>query len=381
MIEQLANVPAVSFIDNLTLEDVQAALVDAYQTKYQELTGRPIRLGRADAETLKMYAASVVIYQALLYVQCAGEQNLLPTSYGAALDNLAALKGVARLPAQPAETIVRFTLSAPLASAATIPAGTKVTAGNGIFFATAEQTEIPPGELTADVRCICDHAGAAGSGIAPGLINTLVDLLPYVTSVTNITASQGGADIEDDESLAERVYLAPSAYSTAGPRDAYKYHARSYSPLIGSVCVTSPLPREVEVRVLLRDGTLPGESILEGVAERLNDDTVRPLTDLVRVLAPEVVQYDIEVEYWIGRVNAAQAVTIQQRVGAAVEDYKLWQCSEIGRDLNPAQLLARIIAAGAKRANVAEPTFQILPGTSVAQLNNCTVTYRGIEDD
>ena len=53
--------------------------------------------------------------------------------------------------------------------------------------------------------------------------STMVDPVPYVASVANTATTEGGAEIESDADLAERVFLAPGAYSTAGPEDSYLY--------------------------------------------------------------------------------------------------------------------------------------------------------------
>ncbi|MCI9388384.1 MAG: baseplate J/gp47 family protein [Lachnospiraceae bacterium] len=381
MIAQISNLPDVSFIDNLTLDDVQALLTSSYEERYEQVTKQKISLKRADPATLTLYACSVLIYQALMYVDRAGKQDLIKYSYGEFLDNIAANKGVTRLPAQAAEVIVRFKIPAPREDAVGIPAGTRVTNGDSIYFGTMEYAEIPPGDVQVDIPCRCQTAGATGSGLAVGSINTLVDLLPYISGVSNIEESQGGADIEDDESLAERVYLAPARYSVAGPRDAYIYHTKAYGASIGSVNISSPKPCEVEVRVLLKDGSLPSQALLDGILDYLDDDTIRPLTDNVKVLAPYTREYDLDVTYYISKVNAARAISIQTAVSAAVDAYNTWQTGEIGRDINPSELIRRMVEAGAKRVVVDSPSFVSLPASTVARLGNMSVTYGGIEDD
>ncbi len=229
--------------------------------------------------------------------------------------------------------------------------------------------------------CICQTAGIAGSGLAAGSINILVEPIPYVAKAVNIEESRGGSDIEDDESLAERVYLAPASYSTAGPTDAYVHHTKSYGASIGSVNVTSPIPGDVEVRVLLKDGTLPSDALLESLLEYLNDETIRPLTDHVKVLAPETMDYNLVMTYYIARSDSAKAVAIQNAVNTVVNEYNQWQTFTIGRDINPSELIRRVVNAGAKRAVVTLPEFTVVPPTTVARVENVSVTYGGVEDD
>jgi uncharacterized phage protein gp47/JayE len=134
MISEIENLPDVSFIDDKTLDEIQAEMVAAYEEKYEEITGESLSLRRADPETLKLYSASVLIYQMFLSIDKAGKMDLLKYAYGDFLDNLGANRGVTRLPAHPAKTTVRFTLSAELDFAVTIPKGTRVSNGALAYF-------------------------------------------------------------------------------------------------------------------------------------------------------------------------------------------------------------------------------------------------------
>lgn len=71
-----------------------------------------------------------------------------------------------------------------------------------------------------EVAATCTETGSAGNGLTAGELSTMVDPVPYVASVANTATTEGGAEIESDADLAERVFLAPGAYSTAGQRTA-----------------------------------------------------------------------------------------------------------------------------------------------------------------
>lgn len=376
----IKDLPDVSFIENKTLEDVQAEMVAYYQEKYKELTGRDLKLRRADPEALKLYAVSVQLYHLHLYIDMAGKMNLIKYSFSDFLDGMAAFKGVERNPAVPATVKVRFTLSAAQPSVVTIPQGTRVSDGEE-FFATDEAAEIAIGDISADIQCTCQTAGADGNGILPGAINTLVDPIPYMEKVASIEESSGGSNIEDDESFAYRLYLAPSAYSTAGPVDAYEYHTKSYSAAIGDVKVASPGPVEVEIRFLLVDGSLPTEGLCEKVMEHLNGQFKRPLTDHVTVLAPIGQEFDLDLTYYINRSEINKAAAIQQSVAMAVEEYVRWQTFSIGRDINTDMLRKMLVAAGAKRVEIRSPDFAIVDRNHVARIRAKNMVYGGVEDD
>ncbi|MCI7097542.1 MAG: baseplate J/gp47 family protein [Lachnospiraceae bacterium] len=380
MIEEIANLPEVSFIDNMTLDAVQEKMLDDYKKKYNELTGKTCSLKRADPTALILYACSVQIYQALLYVDRAGKQDLLKYAYGDYLDNLAALKGISREPAKPAAVMVRFTLSEVRPYTIPIPAGTRITNGD-IYFATDRYAEILPGQQNIDISCTCLIAGTDGNGLLEGELNILVDPVPYVANVQNIEYSSGGTDVEADEDLAYRVYIAPSSYSVAGPEQAYMYWVKTYNASILDIRVDSENPTEVQIQIIMENGELPNASLVQGLQEYLSGQNIRPLTDKVMVSAPGVTEYDMELEFFINVSDKAKAMSIQAQVDTAILEYEIWQKSKIGRDINPSELIKRIVAAGAKRAVVNKPDFQIISKSNVAVLRNKTVSYGGIEDD
>lgn len=380
-IQSVKDLPEVSFIDNDTLEAMKTRMVANFESEWKRITGQEITLSPSDPNRITLYAIALELYQDEQYIDRAGKQDLIKYSYGEFLDNLGAGRGVTRKQPSPAETTLRFTLSEKRPAAVGIPEGTKVTDGNLNYFATVGYEEIPAGETYVDVRALCTENGVDGNELLPGQVNVLVDLIPYVESVSNTTKTSGGADLESDESLAERIFLAPSGYSVAGPDDAYKYWTKTYGQTIGDVKVTSPNPVEVEIRFIMTNGELPTKTVIDGVAAYLQDENIRPLTDKVTVLAPETVKFNIAFTYYVNLSDQSKAGTIQAEVAQAVADYIEWQTRTIGRDINPSELMKRIVAAGAKRAEITSPVFTTVPDTSVARIGTQTVTYGGVEND
>lgn len=380
-LQSVFDLPDVSFIDNDTLQAMLERMVKNYEDRYRALTGREMNLAPADPMRIALYAAALELYQIEMFVDRAGKQDLLKYSYGEFLDNLAAGRGVTRQPAAAATTTLRFTLSETKTYAVGIPVGTRATNGDGVYFQTLEYAEVAPGDLSVDVVAECTVDGVEGNDLVPGQINILVDPVAYVESVTNTDTSDGGADLETDESLAERTFLAPSSYSVAGPDDAYVYWTKTYNSSIGSVMVTSPEPCEVEIYILMEDGTIPEASVVNGLQAYLADGNIRPLTDQVTVKTPEIKKFSVDLTYYINRSDSASASTIQQQVTAAIAEYVTWQTTEIGKDINPSELIKRVIAAGAKRVEVASPVFAAVATAEVAQCSGQTANYGGLEDD
>lgn len=378
----IKSLPDISFIDNKTIDQVRQEMVADYESFISEATGQTVSLERSSVHRMELYAAAAQIFQAMQYIDRQGKQSILKYSYSDFLDNLAAFKGVTRTPATAATTTVRFTLSAERDTATGIPQGTRVSTAGSIYFATDVYAEIPAGSTTVDVPATCTVAGTDGNGLAIGELTTIVDPIPYVASVSNTTATEGGAEIESDADLAERVSLAPGAYSTAGPEDGYIYHAKAYSPAVGDVVATSDQEAgTVDIVFIMADGSTPGEEMIEGMEGYMRSKDIRPMSDLVRIAAPEEVQYTINLTYYINRSDSAKAVTIQAAVAQAVEDYKTWQRA-IGRDVNPSQLTHMVMEAGAKRVTVTAPAYTVVGKTKVSALQGAAVvTYGGLEDD
>lgn len=381
LLKSVFDLPDISFIENDTLDSMMNRLVSNYEKKYKEVTGKTVSLGAADPARIQLYAIALDLYQIEQHIDRTGKQDLLKYSYDGFLDNLAGNRGVTRQPAAAALTTVRFTLSTVRDYAIGIPPGTRITNGDGVYFRTREYTEAPAGSEYVDVETECTAQGIEGNNFLPGQINILVDPLPYVESVSNITTTAGGTDLEDDRSLAERTFLAPSGYSTAGPQDAYTFWVKTYNTDIGSVRPTTPEPGKVTIYILMQDGSLPEAEVIDGLQDFLAQEEIRPMTDLVTVSAPEVQTFDIALTYYIARSNQASATTIQEQVNIAIQDFISWQTTEIGRDLNPTELIRRVREAGAKRVILDSPEFERIMETQVAQLGSKTVIYGGLEDD
>jgi len=365
--------PEISFVDADT-ETIKNALIRGFE----KIAGRT--LYRPDPVRLFIDWVADIIVQERVNIDFSAKQNLPRYAEGEYLDSLAEIfKDTYRLEPKAARTEVEFTLSVELDGATIIPEGTRVTAGDEIMFATVRPLTIPPGELTGRVTAVCLTVGEIGNGFIPGKINKLVDIFPYFGKVENVSESAGGADWESDAAFYERMRESMETFSTAGPVGAYEYFARSASVLVADVKATSPVPGEVDVRILLDGGELPGEEILKEVSETLNADKVRPLTDHVTVAAPETVEYDIDLTYYLQEGGAQGPEAAAARVDAAVSEYKRWQASKMGRDLNPSYLIHLLMQTGIKRVEVRSPTFSAVADNAVAVAVETVVLNGGPE--
>lgn len=369
-------------LDNL--KPIEFVRVDTREIETQLITACERYIGRtlAQGDPIRLLLEGVA-YQFLLTlneINYTGKQNLLAYAQGDYLDHLGVLVGVARLLAKQAVTTVRFKLSTER-KGLVIPKGTRVSAGDNVFFAVPNDIVIPDGKLQVETAVYCTREGNIGNGYLAGQINKLVDPIPYVQSVTNITTSEGGADLEDDENFRLRIQKAPESFSCAGPQGAYEYFAKLANQDIESVSVISPKPGEVEIRPLMKGGGIPQTEVINQVLASCNDKRVRPLTDKVSVIAPSKSTYQVDVTYWINRNNVSMEAETKRRVETAVKEFTLWQRSALGRDVNPSELITRMVQAGAKRVEVRQPAYQQVPATNVAICDSPQFRYGGLEDE
>lgn len=350
-------------------------------TGFEKASGDTLAAG--DPRRLFLLSIADVIIQQRTAINLAAQQNLLSYAQGNYLDALGQLLAVERMAESKAVTTLEFTLSQALGSVYTIPAGTQVT--NGVVtFETDEDLLIPIGQTKGEVSASCTVAGPVGNDYLAGQVNTIVTPMTFVSGAQNTTITTGGADAESDPDFADRIRLAPNSFSVAGPEKAYVYHAKSVSPAIIDVKVDSPTPGEVDVYVLLTDGTLPTEDTLEQIEEHLSDENIRPLTDYVVVKAPTASNYEIELHYWINQEDSSKAAQIQADVESAVEQYRLWQQTKIGRDITPGKLLQLVFAAGASRVDDSKmkpAAWKKLEAMQVAQCTKVSVVYEGYKDE
>lgn len=300
-----------------------------------------------------------------------GNQVLLRYSRGDSLDAIGELFGVERLSAESAKCDLKFTLSAAQENAVVIPKGTRATPDGSIYFATDNALTIPAGATEGVVSATATVAGTSNNGYTIGQIKYIVDNVPFLSSVSNTTISTGGTDEEDDDSLRERIRLAPESFSTAGCVDGYIYWAKSAHVNVGDVSVVSPSAGCVDIYILKADGTIPeGEPWLNDVQLAVSAKDKRPLTDKVEVKTPTPNDYSINFEYYVSEDDELNVADIKVKVREAVHKYAKWQSEKIGRDINPDKLRSLVLNAGASRVILTSPNFTTLDNTKVAKLTS-----------
>jgi len=363
------------------------ALVSQLISAYEKIVGLTVH--PASPERLFIQWITDVIIQERVMNNYTGNQNIPSRAEGTDLDALGELfYDKTRPAAQAAICTVRFHISEAQASAILVPKGTRVTdKNNTLVWETTADVYIPIGDTFVEVMVQCQTVGIIGNGYAPGQINTLVDVFNYYDHCENITMSDDGANTATDDEYYELMRASEDAYSTAGAKGGYLYFAKQVSTEIADVVGNSPSPGQVNLYVLMSDGSIAGDEIKNAVLAACNEEYVRPMTDYVVVDDPETVPYDITFTYYIPRNTSLSAAEIEAGVNDTVAEYISWQSAKLGRDINSSYLGSLLMKTGIKRIEMSAPAFTSLRDGSdntvpqVAELGVVTITNGGYEDD
>lgn len=360
------------------VETDAAKIYTAILGSLMDKVGEPLYPG----DERRIFGEAVVAVLVALYNEFNDKmkQRTLRYARGQVLDAIGERLRVVRAEPAHATATFRFSVEAPRQENTVINAGTRMTTDGSVYFATDSVAVLQAGSTFVDVPATCSEGGAAYNGYPIGTISTLVDLIPYIT-VGNTTITAGGDDgepytEEGDNKYRERIRLAPSTLSVAGPESAYRYFALSADPDIIGVQIDSPDANIINIYPLMAGGKVPDEDTLRKVEAVCSADDVRPMTDLVTAIAPSQVSYDIEMKYYCTKENEADTIKAVEGAGGAVAQYVAWQCGALGRDINPDQLRKLILCpdwdsmlVGADRVEIKKPEFVELDKSKVAKFS------------
>jgi phage-related baseplate assembly protein len=305
-------------------------------------------------------------------IQNAGEQLLVRFADSPILDYLGELVATPRLLASPARCPIRFSMPAAVQQPLLIRAGTRVSTQDAkITFLTDQDAIIPVGQAQVGVTSTCLMGGVVGNGWAIGQISVIGNPPVAGLVATNTNVTSDGADDEEDDRYRERIILAPEAFSNAGSRGAYRYHALAVHQSIIDVAVHGPDDGQPDGHVALFPLTttgLPSEDLLQRIKSQLSGEKLRPLCDTVGAFMPIEVPYQIKAHMTFfetadrdGAMSAAQA---------AADAFAAERRAGLGRDLVREQLTTLLQVNGVYRADLELPSeLRELLGNEWA---NCT---------
>ncbi|MEI7487621.1 MAG: baseplate J/gp47 family protein [Chryseobacterium sp.] len=354
-------------------------IIGDIKSDYEQMTGRTLYPGQIEQLLINSFAYREVLIRT--QIQNAATQNLVAFSSAPFLDFLGDLVGVKRL--APSKSFVqvkmKFTTGHGLI---TIPKGIRIQSNeSGVVFSLIDDVVIQANEDEKTVSFVSVNTGVQSNGFNPGEISIILDPQAYLYSVVNTSVSDGGSDEESDQALRERIILAPQSFSNAGSRGAYDFFARSANAGIIDVGITSPVPGQVNIYPLMKDGELPSQGILDEVKMACNDEKVRPLTDTVIVQSPSVKGYEIDADLTL--ITGALSSEVMTLVNDKLINYANSRKMKTGLDV----VIEKIIGEAMKVDSVYDvkvnlPLTSILVGEDeVAICSAVNVKITGYSDE
>lgn len=200
------------------------------------------------------------------------------------------------------------------------------------------------------------------------------NMLAYAVGgdLDNLAAFYGVERLENeiDDRLRIRTQLALEGFSTAGPKGSYIFHSLSASNEIKSVSVKSPNPGEVLVTILsnIADGTVSND-LISIVSAKLNEDAIRPLTDLVLVQAAQIINYQVEAIITV--YSGPSSSIVETQANEALQKF-ISNRHEIGRVIAISGIYDALHIDGVKKVELVTPLIDI--ETTDEQVAYCTNT-------
>jgi uncharacterized phage protein gp47/JayE len=314
------------------------------------------------------------------------KQGFLDTASGVWLDRKAAEYGVTRNPANETEGLVVFSRDVARATNIPIPAGSVVAtprdqSGLEYRYLTTEDAVLLADETSVTVQVLAEGAGSAWN-VGAGSITRMKTYITGVDAVTNEAdwIDVVGADVEDDEALRRRCYLAWEELARGGTAAAYVSWALSVTG-VTSAFVDDDLPRgegTLDLYIMGEAGP-PDAALLEAIQAVV--DARRPITADALVRAPEAVAVPMHlvVTPRAGYDPTALDTEIRRRLSVLfgdIDDPSLGIIPlGVGKDVVAARLIALVMAIpGVYSVTILEPAADVVVASNqVPDLGDVTV--------
>ena len=217
--------------------------------------------------------------------------------------------------------------------------------------------------INRTLKVYADHAFYGGANL---LKDTLVVYLP--------DGSEAVADVDYTATYEEELLTLALSGALADVEEV-------------AVQITRDMAGRVKIVPICAGGEIPDEEVLADVLATCSADDVKPLTDMVRVEAPDTELYDIELTYWTTKANESEVVQNIEGSGGAIDQYIYWQGSTLSQDINPDELRKMILCphweeglTGALRVEITKPAYKELPSTTVAKCSGNIKVQHYVKD-
>jgi phage-related baseplate assembly protein len=231
----------------------------------------------------------------------------------------------------------------------------------------------------------------------------VADPRPYITSPV---------DWESDDRYRARLWLSASAFSTAGSGPAYVFWAMTAVPTLRdataivdrpvptadptvivtcladdilvtgayATMVAAPTPANVSAyfTALFAWAPIPSDTDLVTVHRKLHQTDIKPLTDVVAIRSPNIVDTNIELDLWFypGADSGSSLALATPNVATLLESNRY-----LGMDLTQSALDAAAMVNGVQNVKVRQPVADIvISERQVIRIGSVTLNPRGFTE-
>lgn len=241
---------------------------------------------------LRLYAVATEIASLWAQVDWAKNQSFPQTASGEYLERHAFARGLARGGSSKASGIIRFEVDESSENPILVSSGTVCQTANGVEFITKDDAEIYPGKLFCETRALAREAGQSGN-VKAGTIRFMTIAPLGVKRCTNLEDFSGGEDVEDDESLRNRILVSFATLPNGSNRAYYETTALNTEGVGAASAISRPRGvGSVDVIVASDDG-VPSRELVAKVDSKLSKE--REICVDLKVLAPKRVSVDVKV--------------------------------------------------------------------------------------
>lgn len=145
------------------------------------------------------------------------------------------------------------------------------------------------------------------------------------------------------------------------------------------VSIDKDLAGHVLITPIMEGGKIPSQDVLQKVYEVCSAEDVRPMTDRLIIQKPQQIEYDIDIVYYSSVQNEPECIRTIEGKNGAIDMFKEWQDTKMGRDINPDKLRALCLSpangVGCNRIQVLSPEYRKLRETEVAKCKRVSVRH------
>nr|WP_255720587.1 baseplate J/gp47 family protein [Acuticoccus kalidii] len=199
--------------------------------------------------------------------------------------------------------------------------------------------------------------------------------LDNLAALYNVARKEG----ETDAAFRQRIHLHIEAFASAGPQGAYIYHALDAAPTLLDANAVRTAPGYVTVALLGAADGVPNAEEIAAVQTRFLDRDIRPLTDVVNVVAATLVPVKVTAELVL-RPGPDAALLLAEATNALTDELNLRK--KVGRNLSRSSVFRALQVEGVERVVLAEPASDvIIDETEAVRAGAITLTVAAERDE